>query len=304
MTGNWIEKSVVAVMVLAVAGNVWAQTARQLFIEGFDLFKAGKAKEASRKFEEGLKGEPGNAMARHYLGESYLAVGGRNLAEEQFRKSLGLDPNSTVAAEAKSRLAQLSGNAFANDSASATKAPASPAPGSAPGTVLRDCVQCPEMVVIPPGQFLMGSPPCETGRGYNEGPVHIVTIAKPAAVGKYEVTFDEWNACVRDKGCGAAKDEGRGQGCRPVIHVKYEQAVGYAEWLSDKTGKKYRLLSESEWEYAARGGSDKARYWGSSPDRACQFANVYDTTGKAKRNFGWKNFACGDGQAVTAPVGS
>ena len=124
------------------------------------------------------------------------------------------------------------------------------------------------------------------------------------------MTFDEWNACVRDKGCAAVKDEGWGQGRRPVIHVNYEQAVGYTEWLSDKTGKKYRLLSEAEWEYAARGGSDKARFWGSSPDRACQFANAYDEQGKRKWDFAkkynvdWPNFSCDDFHAETAPVGS
>jgi formylglycine-generating enzyme required for sulfatase activity len=95
-----------------------------------------------------------------------------------------------------------------------------------------------------------------------------------------------------------------------VIHVNYDQAVGYAEWLSDKTGKKYRLLSEAEWEYAARGGSDKAQFWGSSPDRACQFANAYDVQGKArydfakKHNMDWPNFSCDDGYPDTAPVGS
>jgi formylglycine-generating enzyme required for sulfatase activity len=178
------------------------------------------------------------------------------------------------------------------------------------GKVFRDCGDCPEMVVIPPGQFVMGSPPGESGRDDDEGPPHIVTIAKPFAVGKHEVTFDEWNACVRDKACAGATDEGWGQGRRPVIHVNYDQAVGYAEWLSDKTGKKYRLLSEAEWEYAARGGSDKAQFWGSSPDRACQFANAYDVQGKArydfakKHNMDWPNFSCDDGYPDTAPVGS
>jgi formylglycine-generating enzyme required for sulfatase activity len=167
------------------------------------------------------------------------------------------------------------------------------------------------MVVVPAGQFIMGSPPSETGRDSDEGPPHLVKIARPFAVGKYEVSFDEWDACVAERGCGAAKDEGWGRGRNPVINVSYDQAVGYTEWLSEKTGKKYRLLSEAEWEYAARAGSDKARYWGSSPDRACQFANVANQRTKAKYNKQYEGyydkyppFDCDDGITETATVGS
>ena len=301
-----IVARLVASFALGVACTLAAaqDNAQQLFFQGFDLLKAGKGREAAAKFEAGLKVEPGNALARHFLGEAYLSTGEKNLAEEQYRKSLELDPNSQVAADARKRLGELSGNVFAGGTGQPGGQGGNAAGVPAPGTEIQDCAQCPVVVVVPPGQFVMGSPPSETGREDDEGPPHIVTIAKPFAVGKYEVTFDEWNACVRDKGCAPAKDEGWGQGRRPVIHVNYEQAAGYAEWLSDKTGKKYRLLSEAEWEYAARAGSDKARFWGSSPDRACQFANVYDVTGKAKHGFSWENFTCDDGHAVTAPVGS
>ncbi len=79
--------------------------------------------------------------------------------------------------------------------------------------------------------------------------------------------------------------------------------MGYAEWLAEKTGKKYRLLSEAEWEYAARAGSDKARFWGSSPDRACQFGNVGDYSAK-KKHPDWEIHECDDGYAETAPVSS
>ena len=94
----------------------------------------------------------------------------------------------------------------------------------------------------------------------DEGPQHTVTIARPFAAGKYEVTFDEWDTCVAGGGCGArAADDGWGRGRRPVIRVSYEQAIGYTEWLSKQTGKPYRLLSEAEWEDAARAGSRTAR---------------------------------------------
>jgi formylglycine-generating enzyme required for sulfatase activity len=292
---HWIRCTLFTVTLLMSMGAAWGQAANQLFFEGFELLKDGKATEAIAKFEQGLKAEPNNAMARYYLGEAYFAAGQKDKAREQLRKSLDLDANSQIAGEARKRLAELSGNAFAGGGA-----------GSFPdaGTLIRECPQCPEMVVVPSGQFIMGSPPSETGRQDDEGPPHLVTIAKPFAVGKYEVTFREWEACVADRACAQAKDEGYGRDRRPVIHVNYEQAVGYAEWLSEKTGRKYRLLSEAEWEYAARAGSDKARFWGSGTDRACQFANVYDTTGKAKREYPWENFGCDDGYAVTAPAGS
>ena len=125
------------------------------------------------------------------------------------------------------------------------------------GERFRDCAECPEMVVVPAGSFLMGSPESEWGRYGNEGPVHRVEIAKPFAIGVYEVTFAEWDACAADGGCGgySPNDAGWGRGRRPVINVSWEDAQAYVRWLSAKTGKRYRLPSESEWEYAARAGT-------------------------------------------------
>ena len=133
-----------------------------------------------------------------------------------------------------------------------------------PGKKFRDCVGCPELVVVPEGTYMMGS----TSGGSNEKPVHRVTIARPFAVGVYEVTFAEWDACESDGGCGGYRpsDSGWGRGKRPVINVSWEDAQGYVRWLSGKTGEEYRLLSESEWEYVARAGTgywwgDDVRYW-------------------------------------------
>lgn len=118
----------------------------------------------------------------------------------------------------------------------------------------RDCPVCPEMVPLPTGEFLMGSPESELGRGKDEGPQHRVTIAQPIAVGKFEVTFAEWDACVAQGGCTHKPgDEGWGRGKLPAINVSWHDAVEYTKWLATKTGKPYRLLSEAEWEYAARG---------------------------------------------------
>jgi len=142
-------------------------------------------------------------------------------------------------------------------------------PGAAdlpPGTVFRDGNQCPEMVVVPAGEFVMGSPESEEGRTASEGPQHRVTLARAFAVGRYEVTFDEWDAYVAASGYGERPaDEGWGRGRRPVINVSWEEARAYVAWLANATGKPYRLLSEAEWEYAARGGATTPYPWNDGP---------------------------------------
>jgi len=103
---------------------------------------------------------------------------------------------------------------------------------------------------------MMGSPAGEVGRDADEGPVHRVTLQQ-FALGKTEVTFAQWDACVADGGCNGYRpqDQGWGRGTRPVIYVSWNDAQTYVQWLSRKTGKRYRLPSEAEWEYAARGGT-------------------------------------------------
>jgi formylglycine-generating enzyme required for sulfatase activity len=127
----------------------------------------------------------------------------------------------------------------------------------------RECAEdCPEMVVIPAGGFTMGSPTTERDRASNEGPQHKIRIAKPFAVSKYDVTFADWDACVSVGGCPKATDSGFGRSTRPVINVGWDDAQTYVAWLSTMTGQPYRLLTEAEWEYAARAGTTTAYYWG------------------------------------------
>ena len=174
------------------------------------------------------------------------------------------------------------------------------------GDVFQDCDVCPEMVVVPPGSFVMGSPDSEDGRWTDEGPQHQVNIEYTFAVGIYEVTFDEWDACVRGGGCGGYEpdDAGWGRGRRPVIHVHWEDAWRFADWLSEQTGEEYRLLTEAEWEYAARAGTRTARYWGETDRAQCQYANGYDASAQFELGDDREPAGCRDRQVNTAPVGS
>jgi formylglycine-generating enzyme required for sulfatase activity len=134
-----------------------------------------------------------------------------------------------------------------------------------PDYSFRECVQdCPEMIVVPAGSFTMGSPRTEKGRWANEGPQHSVTIAAPFAVSKNEVTFADWDACVAGGGCDGYKpsDQGWGRGQQPVININWEDAQHYVAWFSRVTGRNYRLLTQSEYEYAARAGTTTAYPWG------------------------------------------
>jgi formylglycine-generating enzyme required for sulfatase activity len=163
-----------------------------------------------------------------------------------------------------------------------------------PGALIqfKDCARCPQTVVIPAGEFTMGSPPSDLEAETQ----HRVTIAYPFAVSKFEITFDEWQACLKDGGCGGYRpdDQGSGRGKRPVIDISWEKAKAYVNWLSRKTGKRYRLLSESEWEYAARAGTTTRFSFGDSlsPSQA-NYNSSEDGSGPSDAN-----------RQKTMPVGS
>jgi formylglycine-generating enzyme required for sulfatase activity len=179
------------------------------------------------------------------------------------------------------------------------------------------------MVVIPGGNFQMGSLEGEEGRP--EGPIHDVSIDYDFAVGKFEVTngqfaefvratdytsakncvvwTDKWEALEdtswRNPGFGRAPLENE-----PVSCVSWDDAKAYVSWLSKKTEKRYRLLSESEWEYAARGGTTTRFFWGDSADEICRHVNLFDKSGTAASDLVYVPAECDDGYPFTAPVGS
>lgn len=128
-----------------------------------------------------------------------------------------------------------------------------------PGVAFKDCKECPELMTVPAGSFIMGS---NTRHKY-EKPPHKVTISKAFAIGKYETTFDEWGACLKDGGCAHNPDDHKwGRGKRPVINITVTHVKGYLNWISKKTGHTYRLPSEAEWEYAAHAGTTTEYWWG------------------------------------------
>jgi formylglycine-generating enzyme required for sulfatase activity len=198
---------------------------------------------------------------------------------------------------------------------------------------LRDCPHCPELTVVPAGTFMLGTSAdtWEYDPGTGETPPVAVTIQRPFAIGRYEVTVAQYRAFVaatghathslcrvwsgrwlqqperdwRNPGFGAPAAD-----TEPVSCVSWDDARAYVEWLSRTTGRKYRLPSEAEWEYAARGGTGWPRYWGDRDSHegvalslACDYANVYDSSAIATQQMPWPNARCSDHYATIAPVG-
>ncbi|MGE0668159.1 MAG: formylglycine-generating enzyme family protein [Sphingomonadales bacterium] len=224
---------------------------------------------------------------------------------------------------------------FASDEPEQAAPPAAPAmptitapdaPQGAP--VATDCPDCPAMVTLPAGAFVMGlhedeAAPVPSMQQQAEQPLHGVTVRDPIAMGQTEVTRGQFAAFVSETGhqslgCvvsngrtwvvdrtkswrepGFSQDDGH-----PVVCVNFDDAKGYAEWLSRKTGKRYRLPSETEWEYAVRGGTASGLPWGDKPALACAHGKVADRSHAAR--FSQKTasmfFPCETGYAFTAPV--
>ncbi|OQW38840.1 MAG: hypothetical protein A4S08_08735 [Proteobacteria bacterium SG_bin4] len=195
--------------------------------------------------------------------------------------------------------------------------------------------QAPVMVMIKPGRFEMGSPSDEEGRSDDEGPRHAVTIPKPFAISRCEITVGQFRQFVEDKDYHQGKvylttAEQSGKECyfwdaekkqadrspernwknagfeqsddHPVVCVSWDDAQAYVKWLSQRTGAVYRLPTEAEWEYAARAGTPTARYY--QDDRQCDYANGLGQEGKSIADSGWVLAECSDGHVYTAPVAS
>lgn len=214
--------------------------------------------------------------------------------------------------------------------------PADP-PAPRPGDLIKDCSVCPELVLLPTGSFMMGSPDNEKDRSPDEGPVHKVTLSRPIAVGRFEVSRGEFAAFVARS--NYKTDAERGDGCwgwngkewksdakfnwrnlgfaqtddHPVVCVSWNDAQAYVKWLNDQhpslpAGKKFRLLTEAEWEYSARASQGTQRFpWGDDLDYSvmCRWSNVADQTTKKEVPItaSWA-IDCNDNHAYTAPGGA
>jgi len=194
-----------------------------------------------------------------------------------------------------------------------------------PGNTLRDCAECPEMVIVPPGSFVMGSAETDVPRDKDEGPQRTVTIPRAFAVSKFEVTRGQFRRFVTETGHVAAKNCSVWTGTKservaeknwedvntpqtdahPVGCISWEDAQAYIAWLAQKTGKPYRFLSEAEWEYASRAGSAGKYSFGDNESDLCKYGNVGDTTAKEAGGGNWVYADCRDGFGIgSAPVGS
>jgi formylglycine-generating enzyme required for sulfatase activity len=197
-----------------------------------------------------------------------------------------------------------------------------------PKETFKECSDCPEMVAVPAGSFTMGSPKTEAGRDDDEGPQHVVTIGRPFAVGRVPVTVEQFAAFIMDARYDAGSKcfthdrvgDGKEQADRswrnpgfeqershPAVCLNWSDARAYVEWLARKTEKPYRLLSEAEWEYAARGRTSPGAYpraWFGDDDKAlCQHGNVADQKARDSIPQGRPLAPCDDGFAHTSPAG-
>jgi formylglycine-generating enzyme required for sulfatase activity len=215
-------------------------------------------------------------------------------------------------------------------SLSATQAVPQAAPAAAP----RDCAACPELALVPPGQFQMGSAPDapELDPASGESPPVTLAFSRPFMVSRREITVGEFRRFVEATGAKAApgcrvwsggqwiQDPDRGwrdpgfaaapRDDEPVVCVNWDDARAYAEWLAAETGKRYRLPSEAEWEYVARGGTSYPRFWGENDSRedlvlsmACDYANVYDASAVDALGLTGPNARCSDRAPMLAPAG-
>jgi formylglycine-generating enzyme required for sulfatase activity len=210
-------------------------------------------------------GPAADEIAWNYL-KSTIDVGALRRFADEF-------PSGTHKSEAEARIAALEQEKrvavltplVATTAPPTLVAPVGPLPPEReralrPKDSFQECEGCPAMVTMPAGSFTMGSPAGELQRGPDEGPQQEVVIGRAFAVGRSEVSFEEWLACVAEGGCNAYRpgDYGWGFGKRPVINVSWTDAKAYVKWLSEKTGAPYRLLSESEREYVTRGCTSPA----------------------------------------------
>jgi formylglycine-generating enzyme required for sulfatase activity/lipoprotein NlpI len=303
---------------------------------------AGRLQQALTDCNESLRLLPNQSNVLDSRGFTYLKLGQFDLAVADYNSALQLNPRiasslfgrgivklkksdiagSTADIAAAKRIKSDIADELARYRTAALTDPEERALKSKIG--FKECENCPEMVVVPAGLFSMGSPENEAGRDEDESPQHPVTISRPFAVGKFEVTVDQFAAFVADTGYNASSKcwpfaEGQADerldrswrnpnfgGNHPVVCVNWNDAKAYVAWLTNKTGKSYRLLTEAEWEYSARAGTTTAYNFGNEENAQCGNGTSANLTVKSSvpAASSWPTVSCSDFLANIVPVGS
>jgi|CXWL01.1.fsa_nt_gi formylglycine-generating enzyme required for sulfatase activity len=301
---------------LSAAQRVQAQG---LFASAFSVWQAGDYAAAEIGFQQGLEIDPSNGPANFYMGDILRRRGNAAGAADYMTRAVTFAAGSAEGLRAQAALRDLP-----VPDAELLAPPVIFAPPGEP-IVFRDCADCPEMVVVPRGAYTMGSPASEPNRQTDESPQHRVSLSAPFAVGKFEVTRGQYEAFTRATGralggnCYSVNSSGRWardansnwrnpgfsqDEDHPVVCVSWEDARAYVAWLNTQTRGSYRLLTEAEWEYAARAGSTSAYPWGADANSGCAYANGTDATAGARHSSWTWASTCNDGALNTARVGS
>lgn len=287
----------------------------------FDKIGQQRIAEAKRQEEQRLKAEAAERarvaeVKRKAEAETKRKAEQARLAEIREQERISLE-NQKLLDEAQRQAEQIEKQRIAQERR------------DSPGLVFKDCRDCPDMVVVPAGEFLMGSPRSERGRENIEGPQSLVKFARSFAVARFEITRSQFSAFVAEtghkvtSGCTIQlaptfsdperwawdksknwRNPGYAQGSNePVVCITQSSARAFTKWLSKETGQKYRLLKESEWEYVARGGSQTRFFYGDNPQQLCMYANVSDNTWNQTIGMWLWSIKCNDGYYRTSPVG-
>lgn len=298
------------------------ERARQLFEEGVALWRSQDFVGAKQRLVEGLAIDQASGVGNFYLGDVLDREGDKVGAAVAMDRARSLAPDTAEGRKAAAALPGLP--AVAEEEPNLDRAPVI---WRVPAAIdeIWDAAYAPRLMVIPAGEYTMGSPSSETGRDSSEGPRHRVRIGYPLAVGKYPVTVQQFATFVAETShetgdsCQAFVkgkfDYSMGAGWRnpgfpqgddhPVVCLDWHDARAYAAWLTKKTGHTYRLLSEAEYEYVTRAGTTTAYWWGDDPGRACEHVNGADLDAKAEPYLDyWTVNDCHDGHAYTASVNS
>jgi formylglycine-generating enzyme required for sulfatase activity len=243
--------------------------AQALFNSAFSLWQNEQFSAAEAGFRQGLDIDPANGVANFYLGDIMQRRNVNDEAAIYMAAAVAFAPSSAEGLRAQVALRQMP------DPEPAILRPSQIFAPSAAQISFNSCQGCPQMVTIPAGEFTMGSPP---GRSSLARPRRRISI-RAFAVSKFEITFAEWDGCTASGGCAGLRpaDEGAGRGAQPVINVSWNDAQHFVAWLNQRAGRfHYRLLTEAEWEYAARAGSNSDWSWGGDLSDACQHENLSD----------------------------